>query len=87
MLSPFVYNYWVLCIKIISMELGVKLKSLSREWNCHHLSLNTEKPALLQVKLFYFNYSRVLGDQVAALSIAVDVLLTEVIVILTQIRV
>ncbi len=47
-LSSFVYGKWVSCAKIISVRLGVKLNSLSREWNCRHLSVNTEKSALLQ---------------------------------------
>ncbi len=66
-------------LKFISVELGVKLKSLSRGWNCRNLSLNTKKPTLLQDKL--------LDDHFAVLKMAIDELLTELILILTQIRV
>ncbi len=53
---------------------------------CRHLRLNTKKAALLQDKLFYFNHSRVLDYRFAVLEMAVDVLLTEIIIILTPIR-
>ncbi len=65
-----------------SVRLGVKLKS-RRKWNCRHISPNIKKPALLQDKLFYSKYSRVLDDHFAVLKMAV----TELLRILTQIRV
>ncbi len=46
-----------------------------------------QKPALLQDKLFYPNYSWVLDDEFAVLEMAVDELLTEIILMFTQIRV
>ncbi len=67
--------------------LGVKLKSLISEWNCRQLSRNTKKPVFLQDNLFYSNYSWVLDDNFAVLKMAVDNLLTEIILILIQLRV
>ncbi len=54
---------------------------------CRHLSLNTKTSALLQDKLFYYNYLQVLDDHFAALKMSVDILFTEIILSLTQIRV
>ncbi len=54
---------------------------------CRHLSLNTETSALLQDKLFFSYYSQVLDDHFAALKMSFDILFTEIILILTQIRV
>ncbi len=76
-----------LCAKIISVRFGVKLYSLSREWNGRNVSLNTKKPDWLQEELFFSNYFRVLDFHFAALGMAVDMLLTEIIIISTQIRV
>ncbi len=63
------------------MRLSVKLKSVSREWKCRHLSHNTRKSALLQDKLFYSNYLRVLDNRFVVLKIAAGVLLTEIILV------
>ncbi len=52
-----------------------------------HLILNTEKPALLQDYFFHSNYSQDLNDHFAVLKMAVDILLTEIILILSQIPV
>ncbi len=62
----FVQSNWVSCVKVFSVRLGIKLKSLSREWTCRHLSLNTKTSALLQDKLFFSNYSQVLDDHFSA---------------------
>ncbi len=86
-LSSFVLSNWVLCVKVISVRLGVKLKSLSREWMCRHSSLNTKTFALLQDKLFFPNYSQVFDDHFVALKMSVDIQFTDIILILTQIRV
>ncbi len=51
----------------MSVRLGVKLKSLSREGMCRHLSLNTKTSVLLQDKLFFSYYLQVLDDHFAAL--------------------
>ncbi len=88
MLSSFVYSKWVSYVKTISVRLNVKLKSLSREGNRRHLSLKIKtKSALLQDKLIYFNYSRVLDNHFTVMYITVDKLLTVILLILTQIRV
>ncbi len=86
-LSSFVHSNWILCVKVISVRLGVKLKSLSRECMCHQLSLNTKSSALIQDKLFFSIYSQVLDDHFAAFKMSVDILFTEIILILSQIRV
>ncbi len=70
-----------------SCGVGVKLKSLNREYNCRYLSLNTKKPALLQDKLFHANYSRVLDDRLTVLEMVVDQLLTDITLNLAQIQV
>ncbi len=54
---------------------------------CRHLSRNTKTSALLQDKLFFSNYSQVLDDHFATLKMSVDILFTEIILILTEIRV
>ncbi len=53
---------------------------------CRHLSLNTKTSVLLQDKLFLSNYLQALDDHIAALKMPVDILFTEIILILTQVR-
>ncbi len=50
-------------------------------------SRTTKKPALLQDKLFFFNYPWVLDDYFAVVKMAVDKLFTETILILSRIGV
>ncbi len=62
-------------------------QSLNVKSKVFNLSLNIKKPVLLQGKLFYSNYLGVLNDHFVVLKMAVDIPLTEIILILTQIRV
>ncbi len=72
---------------IICVRLTAKVKSLSPERSCRHLSPNTKKAVLWQNKLVYSSKSYVLDDHFAALKTTLDKLFTEIIIMLTQIRV